>query len=219
MGLSQARERHALYDAARSGGCPVCARARAAGDRTAAELSGEFLNDPARAQLVASWGFCRDHAIACAAEVGAPLAIAILHEDLCERVARALTDGHAPTPELDCPSCLAIAESERLDTPVARAAGLVICPNHPRSGTKRELPRGEAIAGALPIGSLAEAIRTDGSEGPRQATAYETIAARLAGVVRHHDYRFFDERFEDWSVCWEALALFSGTDPTKRPTR
>lgn len=39
----------------------------------------------------------------------------------------------------------------------------------------------------------------------------------LEAMIRHYDYRFRDQPFDDFGVIWQALS--SGTDPRRRPRR
>jgi hypothetical protein len=84
---------------------------------------------------------------------------------------------------------------------------------------RRDLPRGPTIAGALPVGSLGAAARGDPQVADRQRAAYVDLQRRLEGVIRHYDHSFRDQPFDDFGATWEALSLFSGTDPRHRPAK
>ena len=100
---------------------------------------------------------------------------------------------------------------------IARRLVPTVCALHPRNVPRRELPRGPAVGDALPVGELDRA-RHDPGEAERQRAAYSALQRRLEAVIRHHDYLFRDEPFDDFGAIWQALSLFSGTDPTRRPT-
>jgi hypothetical protein len=216
--------------AASARGCAICRRGDEAGEREVASLSYELVNDPdVRAAIAASWGFCREHAIVLAKQHSAALAIAIIYSDLATRMARLLRRVASGVDDLarrlsgaaSCPICLVVARRELDDVAVLRTShALLATPvhsDHPRPAAPRELPRGAACDGALPIGALAATAREGHALLDAQAQAYERLAARLARVVRQHDYRFASEPFSDWGACWEAMYLFSGTAADRRP--
>jgi hypothetical protein len=200
-------------------GCALCRRSREAGDRFVDAFAYELVNDPMlRAELRRSLGFCREHASEAATQTGAPLAESIVCADLSAHVARLLERGKPVTASGPCPACEVAARRERHDLEVVGTRHLDgLCGRHPRPAPRRDLPRGPTIAGALPVGSLGPAARADPGEADRQRVAYIALQQRLEGVIRHYDYRFRDEPFDDFRVTWEALALFSGTDPRHRP--
>jgi hypothetical protein len=217
-------------EAASLEGCAVCRRSEAASCAALAHLAYELVNDVGvRGELAASWGFCREHASVFAAQTSAPLAVAIIYGDLAARLASLLERARAPavvTRALEqrtpCPICVLGARREADDVAVVRARGLVLSSpvhgDHPRAARPHALPTGAPRSDALPLGVLLAHAPSSGLRFLRsQARAYAEIAVRLERVVRHHDYRFANEAFTDWGVCWEALYLFSGTDPDGRP--
>jgi hypothetical protein len=202
-------------------GCPVCIRMHEAGTRFVRALARKLVNDPAtRAELRASLGFCREHATDLAQEVGAPLAVSLIHADLCGHVASALRHGRAPRATRPCPACDVAAHRERHDLAVAAGHMSAVGADHPRPIPVRSLPVGPAATGGeLPIGSIVRLAGTDPALAAAQARAYDRLKARLEALVRHHDYRFHIEAFADHGSAWEALSVFSGTDAGHRPRR
>ncbi|MHB8630949.1 MAG: hypothetical protein ACYC9W_03375 [Candidatus Limnocylindria bacterium] len=200
-------------------GCPLCRRSEAAGKRFVAAFAYELVNDPTvRAELRRSLGFCREHANDAAAQVGAPLAESIVCADLCGHIARLLETGKPVTASGPCPACEVAARRERHDLEIVGRRDVAgVCGAHPRPVPGRVLPRGPTVSGALPVGSLGPAVRADPDEAPRQQAAYIALQRRLEGVIRHYDYRFREQPFLDFGATWEALSLFSGTDPRHRP--
>ena len=202
-------------------GCAICRRSEQAGERFITAFAYELVNDPTlRAELRSSLGFCREHANQAAARTGAPLAESIVCADLCRHVARLLETGMPVAASGPCPACDVAALRERHDLETIggrRLAG--VCPRHPQPVRHRDLPRGPSIAEALPVGSLGPAVRADPREARRQRAAYTALEQRLAAVIQHYDYRFREQPFHDFGVTWEALSLFSGTDPRHRPAR
>ncbi|HEV2250171.1 MAG TPA: hypothetical protein VGT60_06675 [Candidatus Limnocylindria bacterium] len=200
-------------------GCALCRRSRQAGDRSIAAFAYELVTDPVlRAELRRSLGFCRAHAITAAAQTGAPLAESIVCADLCAHVARLLETGRPVAASGPCPACLVAARRERHDLETIGGRRLEgVCPSHPRPVPRRDLPCGPPIGEALPVGSLGPAVRADPGEAGRQRAAYAALQRRLGDVIQHYDYRFREQPFDDFGATWEALALFSGTDPHDRP--
>jgi hypothetical protein len=200
-------------------GCPICRRSGLAGERFIAAFAYELVNDPTlRAELRSSLGFCREHATHAAGQTGAPLAESIVCADLCGHVARLLETGKPVAASGACPACEVAARRERHDLEIIGARNVAgVCGRHPRPVPRRDLPRGPTIAGALPVGSLGAGARDDPHETDRQRAAYLELQRRLEGVIRHYDHRFRDQPFDDFGATWEALSLFSGTDPGHRP--
>jgi hypothetical protein len=201
-------------------GCPLCRRSDGSAKRFIATFAYELVNDPTmRAELRRSLGFCRRHAVDAAAQTGAPLALSIVCADLCTQVARRLAAGKPIRATDPCPACDVAAQREQHDLEViGRRRVPNVCPLHPRDVPRRELPRGLAVGDALPVGELDRAAGHDPGQAERQSAAYSALQRRLEAVIRHHDYRFRDEPFDDFGVIWQALSLFSGTDPRRRPT-
>jgi len=201
-------------------GCPICRRSDRSAKRFIATFAYELTNDPTvRAELRRSLGFCRRHAVDVAAQTGAPLSVSIVCADLCVGVARRLAAAKPIRATGPCPACDVAAQREQHDLEIiGRRHVPKVCALHPRNVPQRELPRGPAVGAALPIGELDRAARHDPGEAERQSAAYSALQRRLEAVIRHHDYRFRDEPFDDFGATWEALSLFSGTDPRRRPT-
>lgn len=208
-------------------GCALCGELGRVATRSVATAAYELVNDTSfRSELRASWGFCRAHGARFASEPGAVLGAAIVLADLSRAVVRALHGARRLDARRPCPICEVVARRERHLVAMLRrhpdASAAVVrtaCPSHPRPAGPRELPEGGPVAGALPIGSLAALARERrlAAVAGAQCDAYTALAERLDRVIRHHDYRFRDEPFDDFGAVWEALALFSGTDPGARP--
>jgi hypothetical protein len=200
-------------------GCPVCQRSAEAAMHFIAVFAREGVNDPGiRDELRRSLGFCREHAMGAAAQVGAPLAMSIVGADLCDEVVRRIDAHRAITSGGPCPACDIAATRERHDVQVIDGRALAnVCPQRPRRARRRDLPRGATVRGALSVGSLSSALRGDAAAADRQRLAYLLLRDRLGAIVRHHDYRFQADPFDDCGATWEALALFSGTGPSHRP--
>jgi len=212
----------ALFDdllAEAASGCPICRRSDRSAKRFIATFDYELVNDPTvRAELRRSLGFCRRHAVDAAAQPSAPLSVSIICADLCAQIARRLAAGKPIKATGPCPACDVAARREQHDLEViGRRLVPTVCALHPRNVPRRELPRGPAVGDALPVGELDRA-RHDPGEAERQRAAYSALQRRLEAVIRHHDYLFRDEPFDDFGAIWQALSLFSGTDPTRRPT-
>jgi hypothetical protein len=202
-------------------GCPICRRSGQAGERFIVAFAYELVNDPlVRAELRRSLGFCREHAKAAAGQTGAPLAESIVCADLCGHVARLLETWKPVAASGACPACEVAAWREHHDLEIIGERSVAgVCGGHPRPVPRRDLPHGPTIAGALPVGSLGAAARGDPRVADRQRAAYLELQRRLEGVIRHYDHRFRDQPFDDFGATWEALALFSGTDPRHRPAK
>jgi len=213
----------ALFDdllAEAASGCPICRRSDRSAKRFIATFDYELVNDPTiRAELRRSLGFCRRHAVDAAAQASAPLSVSIVCADLCAQVARRLAAGKPIRATGPCPACDVAARREQHDLEViGRRRVPNVCALHPRRVPRRALPRGPAVGGALPVGEL-ERARHDPGEAERQSAAYSALQRRLEAVIRHHDYQFHAEPFDDFGATWQALSLFSGTDPRRRPRR
>lgn len=200
-------------------GCPICRRSDRSAKRFIATFAYELTNDPTvRSELRRSLGFCRRHAVDVAAQTGAPLSVSIVCADLCAGVARRLAAAKPIRATGPCPACDVAAQREQHDLEIiGRRRVPNVCALHPRNVPRRELPRGSAVGAALPVGELDQAVRHDPGEAERQSAAYSALQHRLEAVIRHHDYRFRDEPFDDFGATWQALSVFSGTNPRRRP--
>jgi len=215
-------DRAVLHDIieASAAGCPLCQRRDAAERRFVKSFAYELVNDPGmRVHLRGSLGFCRIHAEEFAAQVGAPLAVSLIHSDLCGHVVERLETNHPIRAMRPCPACEIGGQRERHDLELLGGSAVPnLCATHPAPVPKRGLPTGPSVAGALPVGSLGHSVRTDRQEVKLQGRAYSAMRRRLEAVVHHYDYRFRDDPFDDFGATWQALALFSGTHPDRRPS-
>lgn len=112
-------DKHIIYyelrAALRSGQCPICHLVTLSSERRLRFLFQECVNDPdVRTDLRLSLGFCGRHA-AEAAQLGNPLGIAILYNDMVSRAierVRALASGRRVQKLVSCPQCVAEQRDE-----------------------------------------------------------------------------------------------------------
>jgi len=235
---------HAVLEACRQPGCPLCRLADQWVGRYLDSLMYENVNDPGlRETLARSLGFCNEHAWRFAGlSGGASLGIALIYRSLINRIAGALERARYTAPaslpwqrvreglDREQPSGAARALIQSLEP----QAGCPACSHRDEMETTTLTA---VVAGLGQDRGLQEALRAAGGlclphlrrafQLARTAAAFETLQAmmrdqmatllsELDEFIRKNDYRFQHEGFGPEGNSWRrAVAWLVGAEGTR----
>ncbi|MBE0477502.1 hypothetical protein IBX65_00075 [Candidatus Aerophobetes bacterium] len=190
-----------LLEAMKENTCPVCFLIKKSELSFMDTLFYELVNDPGvREKLRKSYGFCPRHATL-AKEVGKPLGIAIIYEDICSILREKIEKGaEISYPGKGCPVC-------RFSDEVEERYISIFLKNFPEKDFQNLYQQSFGLCMQHFLVICSRLAREEEKEIFKQCQLHtlQEHLFQLQEFIRKHDYRFFYEGFGGESTSWKKV--------------